>query len=1192
MASKGGRELKSPLIDTMNTTYRSKSVISNNALRTNEEEFRENIEIKEAISRTQEYLKNLQPNFIKLGHTIISSIFYNSSNLLILLSIDGQIFSYSLSSDTLSNSSIITKVDKIFQCLDEEKFFALNNEYLFICDSNTLSAIKKVKYEQIIGSCSYLKYEQLLYSKESVFIFSLKSFSFNQTQIKGNGIMCIESNGSSHWCASDKDGLRVFNRELIEVSRIQLNDIIKCKFSERRSKVGVMAKNEIQIFGVDLNLINRIYFQNKLTDFIFDEKLEFLLVSTSQGEVITCDLRLPIRKISRKIHKLPIHNIFIFNNKLISISQDMRIALTSLHKLKNLYISPFDAYSLAASSKPSTYYYLTTDCELKSCNYKESITILLKKFEGLSSLLIYHEEKLYLNSISELFEYDLSTHSVKSAQKPNDLIYSSIKFCPSQVICSGASSLIYIFQASDLKFESKFLAHENFVTCLASYQKALVTGSLDKTVRVWDMRSSENMHILSGHTGKITALCITNGKIFSSSSDRSIKVWYIKTGDCIHTISDITGVIRKFSSFNSEFLLTCNHFGILTYWSLKTYSKILTSHLYGPIDQFDANEYYFIYNNRFKLFIFENPLFVDRILITGPKEYNKYQVHEYLLKLLNGKSPKFDSVCDKWMVFPYILTPLHFYAYFNLPEHISQAIFYNSCLVQSRVDQSPLSIAVSRDLENCVSNIVQLLKPQLEFNPFLLNFISDRSLIEMNFTGHDSLYMFYKTLFRVVNSDKLPRFIKTDVKLPIYAKSLGIMPKTQAFFADHKIINSGRAVVYMRSLVKVSLIMGSRSSICLLQSIAECKNPKIFKTRFIKAYIESKWESVKLFMWVQFLIYFSYLFYFGLYLIQIYSNRVFLIIPLLLSCQLTTYEVYKAVVSGKEYFYSAWNYIDAARAIVFLVFFGQQWSDNQNSAINNQTSIDYVLLFLTIFSFLKGFSYFRLFHHTRHFTQLLAQVILDSYAFSIILVYNTIAFGFILLISFTFDEPFDYYLRDSFLTTIALTDPSDYNVTQWIVFVCGIALNNWVMLSVLISLYSETYDNFIEVAEIENIKVLAEMSLEAERNIFWRRKRNQRSYLHVCTDENYSEENDPVVDKIKGVKKFVRKGIKKIEKVRVDILAAIQKNRNKDKKKNMKKEEVKKKAWEAFSMLVKGFSGNNVNKEVVEKKIRNIMKIA
>ena len=96
----------------------------------------------------------------------------------------------------------------------------------------------------------------------------------------------------------------------------------------------------------------------------------------------------------------------------------------------------------------------------------------------------------------------------------------------------------------------------------------------------------------------------------------------------------------------------------------------------------------------------------------------------------------------------------------------------------------------------------------------------------------------------------------------------------------------------------------------------------------------------------------------------------------------------------------------------------------------------------------------------------------------------------------------------------------------------------------------------------------------------------------MCTDGKFSEESDPVVDKIKGVKKMVRKGIRRIEKVRVDVLGAIQKNRNKDKKKRMKREEIDKNAWEVLRMLVKGFSGSGVDKEIVEKKIRSIMKIA
>lgn len=1189
MAAKG-KELKSPLIETITSDVRMKSVMSSEALRENCCEGFNKVEIADAINHIEQYLRATKPKYKKVGHGILSAIFYKDRDLFIFLGSDQQIFSYSLTSDTVEYSNIVAKIENIFQCFDDEKFLALHKKEVFICNSITLSTIKIVKFPGILGSCSYLLNKQFLYRNDSIFAMNLKSFSIDPVDIQSSGIVCMDNQGDSCWCIADKLGLMIINDKLVELSRIELGGIDRCKFSENNSKVAVLVKFEIQIYGQDLELLNRIIFQAKVTDYILDDKKQLLSVCTNEGEIITCDLRLANRKISQKLHKSSISNIFMLQSKQLTCGQDMRLCLTYPPKLKALYISTSEAISLAISSKPSQFFYITESNELKSSDYKESLTSTLHKFEDLSALLIYHNEKLYLNSVQELHSFDLSTNSLKSVQKPSGIIYTSINICSNKVVCGGASTYIYIYHL-DLSFESKLLVHENSVTCLASYQKALVSGSLDKTVRVWDLRTNTNLHILSGHTGKITALFIVNGKIFSGSLDRSIKVWYIKTGDIIHTITGITGITKKILCFNSEFLLTCNHFGMLNYWSLKTYAKLFTSQLYGPIGQFDASEHFIVYSNKFHLFAFENPLFSDKIVISGPKEYNKYQTHEYFLKLICGKSPKFDSICDKWVIFPYILTPLHLYAYFNMPEHISKSILNQSSLVQSRTEQSPLSIAVSRDFEKCVSNIIKLLKPMLEFNPFLLNFISDRSLIEMNFTGHDSLKMFYNALFKVVKSDKLPRFIKSEVKLPIYAKSLGIMPKSQAFFPDNKIIESGQAVIYMRSLVKVSLIMGSSSSISLLQSIAECQNNKIFKTRFIQAYVESKWESVKIFMWVQFLIYYSYLFYFCLYLVQTSSNRIFLIIPLMLSCQLSLYEIYKAAVSGREYLYSVWNYIDAARAVLFLVFFGEQWLGDHDSLINNRESIDYYLLFLTVLSFVKGLSYFRLFESTRHFTQLLAQVLIDSYAFSIVLFYNTISFGFILFVSFTFDDNIKYFLGQSFLTNIALTDPTEYNITQWFVFAFGIAINNWVMMSVLISLYSETYDNFIEVAEIENIKILAAMSLEAERNIFWRRKLSQKSYLHICTDDNWREEKDPIAEKIKGVKKLVGKGIKKVGKMRNDILEAIEKNRAKDKKKKIKKEDIKKDAWEVFGLLLKGFSNNDVNKENTEKRIKKLMKI-
>ena len=570
------------------------------------------------------------------------------------------------------------------------------------------------------------------------------------------------------------------------------------------------------------------------------------------------------------------------------------------------------------------------------------------------------------------------------------------------------------------------------------------------------------------------------------------------------------------------------------------------------------------------LIAFVNPLKGKKLVITGPKEKDQFKAYKYYKKLLCSKTPKFNSICDKWVVFPYLLTPLHLYSYFNLPDHISESISCNSSLVQSRLKQSPLSIAVSRDLETCVSNIIQLIKPKLALNPYLLNFIDDQCLIEMNQTGHDSLALFYKVFFQDVASENLPRFIKHEVQLPIYTKSLSMIPRSEAFIQESKKSDVGQAVVFIRSLSKLSLTMGSKPSIQLLRSIVECKNYEIFNTPFIRAYIQHKWESVKIFMWVQFLIYFSYLVYFGLYLMQIYSNTIFLIIPLMLSSIMTFYEIYKAAVSFSEYFIELWNYIDAARAILFLVFFYQQWNENQDSSIDDISDIDYVLLFLVISSFIKGLSYFRLFTNTRYFTHLLYKVLIDSYAFVVILAYNTVAFGFIMLVAFKFDNGFTYYLGQAFEINLAFNDPSDFTTTQWVVYVFGIAINCWVMMSVLISIYGETFDNVLEVADIENTRTLALMSLEAERNIFWQRGLKTKSYLHMCTNSKWRSEIDPALSKIKDLKKLFKENRSDIEAMKLEILGALRKQKTKERRK-AKGNNRKACAMEIFRVLVQEF---------------------
>uniref|UniRef100_A0A915PFY6 F-box domain-containing protein n=2 Tax=Meloidogyne TaxID=189290 RepID=A0A915PFY6_9BILA len=73
---------------------------------------------------------------------------------------------------------------------------------------------------------------------------------------------------------------------------------------------------------------------------------------------------------------------------------------------------------------------------------------------------------------------------------------------------------------------------EHVITCLKLRGDRLVTGSDDCTLRVWFVGTGECTQVLTGHTGGVWALQLSeDGKIaISGSTDRTVRVWNVETG--------------------------------------------------------------------------------------------------------------------------------------------------------------------------------------------------------------------------------------------------------------------------------------------------------------------------------------------------------------------------------------------------------------------------------------------------------------------------------------------------------------------------------------------------------------------------------------------------------------------------------------------------------------------------------------
>ena len=101
-----------------------------------------------------------------------------------------------------------------------------------------------------------------------------------------------------------------------------------------------------------------------------------------------------------------------------------------------------------------------------------------------------------------------------------------------RINCEGKENL-------DIQLLYSFTAHSHIVTCLtiSADGKYLISGSRDKTIKIWNLETAELLHILKGHRDGVDAIALSpDGEIIASgSADNTIKIWHLQTGKLLAT---------------------------------------------------------------------------------------------------------------------------------------------------------------------------------------------------------------------------------------------------------------------------------------------------------------------------------------------------------------------------------------------------------------------------------------------------------------------------------------------------------------------------------------------------------------------------------------------------------------------------------------------------------------------------------
>jgi F-box and WD-40 domain protein CDC4 len=102
------------------------------------------------------------------------------------------------------------------------------------------------------------------------------------------------------------------------------------------------------------------------------------------------------------------------------------------------------------------------------------------------------------------------------------------------VSCSD-DHMILIFDITNGTLLRKLAGHEGGIWALQYWNNILVTGSTDRSVRIWDMETGECSHIFDGHTSTVRCLLIlppseltpflSRPLIITGSRDNTLRVW-------------------------------------------------------------------------------------------------------------------------------------------------------------------------------------------------------------------------------------------------------------------------------------------------------------------------------------------------------------------------------------------------------------------------------------------------------------------------------------------------------------------------------------------------------------------------------------------------------------------------------------------------------------------------------------------
>ncbi len=152
----------------------------------------------------------------------------------------------------------------------------------------------------------------------------------------------------------------------------------------------------------------------------------------------------------------------------------------------------------------------------------------------LTSVAMYDKDSLLAGALDGTL-YHIAFSSKMKDYHPHEGAINKIIVWNKWVYTCSNDGTVAIIETKSLKVRHR-LPHSGLkVLDMLLQDDFMFTACSDGSIRVWDLKDCSFVKSLVGHKGAVNALVICGVRLVSGSSDRTIKVWNLETGDCLKT---------------------------------------------------------------------------------------------------------------------------------------------------------------------------------------------------------------------------------------------------------------------------------------------------------------------------------------------------------------------------------------------------------------------------------------------------------------------------------------------------------------------------------------------------------------------------------------------------------------------------------------------------------------------------------